>query len=169
MILDFGLGERGLFDHRPHHRLGAAIKPAVHHEFADLAEDRGLGMFRHRGVGIGPIADTAEPLELLALHGHPVRRELAAFAPEFEDRHLVLIALLGAVIFLDLPFDRQAVAVPAGNIRRVAAEHRLGAHDDILEDFVERGAEMNIAVGIRRPVVKDEFRPTLGAFALQPP
>ena len=37
VILDLGLGQRGLLDHRPQHRLGALVEPAVHQELAELA------------------------------------------------------------------------------------------------------------------------------------
>jgi hypothetical protein len=45
-----------------------------------------------------------------------------AFGAEIRDRHLILVQLLLAIGFLDLPLDRQAVAVPARNVRRVLAE-----------------------------------------------
>jgi hypothetical protein len=38
----------------------------------------------------------------------------AAFGAEFLDRNLILVELLLAVLLLDLPLDRQAVAIPAG-------------------------------------------------------
>ena len=56
-----------------------------------------------------------------------------------------------------LPLDRQAVAVPARHIGRILAEHLLRAVDDVLQDLVQRGAEMDVAVGVGRAVVQDEF------------
>jgi hypothetical protein len=41
----------------------------------------------------------------------------------------VLVLALGAVLLLDLPFDRQAVAVPAGHVVGVLAQHLLAAID----------------------------------------
>ena len=43
-VLDLGLGERGLLDHRPEHRPGAPVKPAVDDELADLGDDLRLGV-----------------------------------------------------------------------------------------------------------------------------
>jgi hypothetical protein len=81
----------------------------------------------------------------------------AAFGAEFLDRHLVLVELLLAILLLDLPLDRQAVAVPAGNVRRVLAQQRLRAHDHVLEHLVERVADVDVAVGVGRAVVEDEL------------
>ena len=72
-----------------------------------------------------PIPNDAEPLEFLLLHLDPMLGEDAAFVAELIDRDGILIFALGAVIFLDLPFDRQAMAIPARHIVRVLAEHPL--------------------------------------------
>ena len=55
-----------------------------------------------------------------------------------------------------LVFDRQAVAVPARHVRRAFAQHGLRFHDEIFEDFVERGAHVDVAVGEWRTIVQDE-------------
>ncbi len=82
-----------------------------------------------------------------------------AFAPELLDRHVVLVLLGGPVLLLDLPFDRQTVAVPARHIGRILAQHLLRADDQILEDLVERRADMDVAIGIGRAVMEHEFGP----------
>ncbi len=46
VVLDLGLGQRGLLDHRPHHRLRALVEAAVQQELADLADDLRLGRDR---------------------------------------------------------------------------------------------------------------------------
>ena len=118
VILDLGLGERGLLDRGPHHRLRAAIELVRHRKRHDLAGDLGLGRKVHGRVGAVPVALDAEALELLALHVHPARREGAAFAAELDDVDGVLVLAAGAVFLLDLPLDRQAVAVPARHVVR---------------------------------------------------
>jgi hypothetical protein len=70
-----------------------------------------------------------------------------------------------AVQFLDLVFDRQAVAVPARHIGRVETGQRPRADDDVLEDLVDRVANVNVAVGVGRAVVQDEARAPLRGFA----
>ena len=61
-----------------------------------------------------------------------------------------------AQLFVDVDFDGQAVAVPAGDESGVEAGHVFGADDEVLEDFVERGAGVDLAVGVGRAVVVDE-------------
>ena len=163
-IFDFGFGQRGLFDDRPHDGLGAAIERAVHQEFLELAHDHRFGVIGHGEVGIIPIALHAETLEFLALHIHPLLSELAAFAAEFERRHLVLVLALLAVLLLDLPFDGKAVAVPAGHVGGVLAHHLLRADDDVLQRLVEGMADMDVAIGVGRAVVKGEGLAALGFF-----
>ena len=167
VVFDFGLGQGRLFDRRPHHRLGAPVERPVHQELAQLADDLGFGREAHGRVGVVPIADDAEALEFLALDVDPLLGEFPAFAAEFDDRHLVLVFLHLAVLFLDLPFDGKAVAVPAGDVIGIPAQHLLRAHDDVLEDLVERVADMQMPVGVGRTVVEDEFFLPLGGLAVQ--
>src|SRR3546814_14480366 len=90
---------------------------------------RGFGLELHREVRIVPIAHHAQPLELGALHRDPFFGIGAAFGAELGDGHLILVLLLRAIGFLDLPFDRPAVAIPAGHVRPVPAPQRTAADD----------------------------------------
>src|SRR4051812_20991121 len=89
----------------------------------------------------------------------------AAFGAELLDRDLVLVELLLAVLLLDLPFDREAVAVPAGHERRVLAEQGLGAPHHVLERPIERVADVDVAIGVGRAVVENELLATRTGFA----
>jgi methanogenic corrinoid protein MtbC1 len=106
-------------------------------------------------------AGAAEALELATLDVQPVVCEVATFLAEFDQRNLVLVLAFLAVLLFDLPFDRQAVTVPAVDVGHVLAEHALAAHDEILQDLVHAGAEMDVAVRIGRSIVEDEHRATL--------
>jgi len=44
-------------------------------------------------------------------------------------------------------------------------QHLLRARDEILEDLIERVADVDVAVGVRRAVVKDELGATLRTLA----
>lgn len=156
LIFDFGLGQRGLLDRGPHHRLGAAIELAALGELQEFAGDDRLALIVHREVGRIPVAHHPEPLELAALHGDPFLGISPAFGAEGDGIDFVLVELLRAIGFLDLPLDRQAVTVPAGHIGRVLAEQGLAAHDDVLEDLVHRMAHVNVAIRIRGAVVEQE-------------
>ncbi len=165
VILDLGFGERGLLDRRPHHRAEAAIEQLVGDEFEELARDHGFGAIIHRGVGLVPQSHAAQPLELGALHVDPVLGEGAAILAQHVDRHVVLRLAFLAVLFLDLPFDRQAMAVPARNVGRVVAEEAAASDHDVLQHLVEAGARMNLAVGVGRTVMQHEERAALRLFA----
>ena len=165
VVFDFGLGERGLLHGAPHHRFRAAVERAVHQEGLEFLGDHPLGVEVHGDVGVGPVAGDAEALELLALDVDPALGELAAFLAEGDDVDLVLVEALRAILLLDLPLDRQAVAVPAGDVAGVAAHHLLRADHHVLQDLVERVADMEMPVGIGRPVMQRERHPAGGGFA----
>jgi hypothetical protein len=122
----------------------------------EFGDDRGFALVAHGEVGIVPLAHHAEALELLALDRHPLLGKGAAFGAELGGGDLVLAQLLLAIGFLDLPFDRQAVAVPAGNVGRVIAAQGRRADHDVLQDLVHGVAHVEIAIGVRRAIVKDE-------------
>ena len=48
------------------------------------------------------------------------------------------------------------MAVPARHIRRAETGHGFRFHDEILEDLVQRGAHVDVAVGKGRTVVQDK-------------
>src|SRR5471032_726289 len=70
-----------------------------------------------------------------------------------------------AVGHFNLVLDRQAVAVPARDIRRVETRKGFRANDHVLENLVQRMTDVNSAVGIRRAVVQDELRTILANLA----
>ena len=170
LVFDLGFGQRGFFHHAPHHRLGAAIQRAVGGEFHEFARDLGFGEIIHRRVGVIPVADDAEPLEFLALHVEPFRGVGAALLAERHHRGGIakirlLLALGAVVLLLDLPFDRQAVAVPARHVVGIEAEHLLALGHHVLEDLVQRVPDMDVAIGVGRAVMQHEFGPAAGLLA----
>jgi hypothetical protein len=169
LVFDLRFGQRGLLHHRPHDRLGAAVERPVGGELHQFARDLRLGRMRHGGIGVLPVALDAEAAELVALHIDPMLGKGAALAAKGDHRRAVgqirLGFALGAVFLLDLPLDGKAVAVPAGHVVCVVAEHLLRTHHHVLEDLVERGADVDVAVGIGRPVMEDEPGPALGGLA----
>ena len=170
LIFHFRFRQRGLLHHRPHDWLGAAIEQAVFGEFHDLAGDLRLRVKAHGGVGMGPVAGHAEALEFLALGVEPALRIGAALPAEGDHGGAVgelgLGLALGAVIvFLDLPLDGQAVAVPARHIVRVLAQHGLRAADHVLEDLVQGVADVDVAIGVGRAIMQHEFGPTASGLA----
>jgi hypothetical protein len=161
LILDLGLGQRGLLNDAPHDRLGAPVELVAHCELHDLARDLSFRRESHGGIRMVPVADDAEALELLALDAEPMLRECPTLPAERHEglgvRQVRLRAALGPVLLLDLPLDGQAMAVPARHVIGVEAEHLLGARHEVLQDLVERVSDVDVAVGIRRAVMQHEL------------
>ena len=160
LVLDLGFGERGLLHHRPHHRLRAAIERAVRARTSSArarSAPRRRSSWWCRDASQSPSTPSrlnssrCTSIQCSAKARHSARNSI--------DRHRVLVLALGAVLLLDLPLDRQAVAVPARHVVGVVAEHLLAARHHVLEDLVERVPDMDVAVGVGRAVVQDEFRP----------
>ena len=158
LVLHLGLGERGLAVHAPVHRLEALVHEVAAHEPPELARDHRLVGGRHRPVGIAPVAEHAEAPELLALDVDELGRVLAAAAALLHGIHglpHVHARLVEAELLVDLVLDRQPVAIPARHVDRVVAQHGARLHDEILQDLVQRGAHVDVAVRVRRSVVED--------------
>ena len=105
----------------------------------------------HRQVGVVPVAEHAEADEVLALL---VDLLVGVFAAG-------LAKLIGldldtdlADAFLDLVLDGQAVAIPAGHVGRVFTVQRARLDDHVLEDLVDRVADVDVAVGVGRAIVQ---------------
>src|SRR5437016_1489406 len=156
LVLDFGLRQGRLIDGAPEDRLLPLVHPATLYELADLAQDRGLVIVGHGQVRVVPVAQHAQALELLPLDLEVL---LGVLAAELADLGLAERLLLGAQLLQDLMLDRQPVAVPAGDERHLVVLHRLGLDDDILENLVQRVADVDAAVGIRRTIVQHVERP----------
>ena len=125
VILDFRLGQRSLFNRRPHHRLRSLIQRAVHHELHELARNNRFGVIIHSQIGIVPLASDTQALEFIALNINPAFSEFAAFLAQLNHRHVIFVFALSAVLFFDLPFNRQPMAIPTRNITAVLAHHLL--------------------------------------------
>ncbi len=90
--------------------------------------------------------------------------KLAAPFAELRRRHFAFSAKL----FFDLRFDGKPVAIPAWDIGGIMPGHALGLDDQIFQNLVESGAEVNGPGRIRRPVVEHEERQPLAAFENPP-
>lgn len=121
----------------------------------------------HGEVWIFPIPDDAVSLEALALDVDPFFGEVAAFFAELDGWDIFFFVSCGAEFFFDHPLDGESVAVPAWDIVGVFSEGLLGTVDDIFEDFIEGGADVEVSVGVWGSVVEDEFFFSAGLFALE--
>ena len=70
--------------------------------------------------------------------------------------HLVAWQVASELLF-DRILDRQAMAIPAWDVLRVESFELALLDDHVLENLVDRMAHVDLAVGIRGPVVQYEF------------
>ncbi len=154
-VLDFRLGQRRPAVDAPVDGLLALVDQASLHALAERPRDGRLVAEVHRQVRVLPVAEHAQPLELLGHHADEPLGVGAAGAAKVRRRHL---PLLRPELAVDLQLDRQAVAVVPRDVRRVVAGHRAGLDDEVLEDLVERGAQVDLPVGVGRPVVQHVLR-----------
>src|SRR5215207_6548819 len=101
-----------------------------------------------------PVAEDAEALELVGHDADEAFRIATARAPEIGHAH---VPLLGPQLPVDFEFDRQSVTVVSRRVRRIESSHRARLDDEILQDFVERGAEVYLSVCVWGTVVQHEF------------
>src|SRR4051812_10264102 len=48
------------------------------------------------------------------------------------------------------------MTIPAGNVGRAKTRHRLRFHNEVLENFVQGGSHMNVAIGEWRSIMENE-------------
>jgi hypothetical protein len=107
---------------------------------------------------IHPVAEHAKADEIPALSLDLFRGKVAAELAELRGWNVL------AVLLLDLVFNWQAVAVPAGHVRRIEAGQRFRFDDDVFQDLVDGVADMDVAVGVGRSIVQDELGSAAGRF-----
>jgi len=153
LIFDLGFGEGGLARDRPIHRLLRAIDEALLDEAGEAGEDFGFIRRIHRAVFGLPIGEDAEALELATLLLDVSGGEFGAGLADAEG---VKRLLLGLQLLHHLVLDRETVAVPARDVRGPEAAHGLITEDGVLEQLIEGGTDVHVAVGERRAVVEHE-------------
>ncbi len=117
LIFDFRFGKRRAAIEAPVHRLQTAEHVACVVDFPQSADFVGLGDRIHRGVWVFPFTENAQAHEVFALFVDLLGGIRAALSLHF------LWWQAFAVLFLDLDFDRHAVAIPTGHVWRVVARH----------------------------------------------
>ena len=151
VVFDLGLGQRGARAGGPVDGFLALVDQPALDESGERAQDFGLVGGVERQVGMVPVAEDAQAFELAALDVDELARQFLRAAADFHRRQPL-------VLLDDLELDGQPVAIPAGHEGRAEPGHGLGFDDEVLENLVERGAHVDIAVGEGRAVVEDKFR-----------
>ena len=152
-VFHFGLGQRRTTVKAPVHGLQAAEHVTLVQDASQRADLVGLVAVVHRHVRTIPLAQHTQALEVLALAVDLLERVGAGLGLHFRHRQVL------AVLLFDLDFDGHAVAVPARHVVRVIAGHVAALDDDVLQDLVDRVADVDVAVRIGRAVMQHEARP----------
>ena len=106
-----------------------------------------------------PIPLHTKPLHFRALCANPFIRKGPAFGAELIHRDVVFVFAFFTVLLLNLPFNRQPMTIPAMHIGAVKAKHIARACHHIFQSFIESMPNMNVAIGIRRPIMQDKCLP----------
>jgi hypothetical protein len=159
LVFHFRFGQRRAAVEAPVDRLQAAVDIAFFQQLAEGAQFVGLVGVVHGQVRVLPFAQHAQADEVLALAVDLLQRVGARLGQHFGGRQVL------AVLFFDLDLDRHAVAIPARHVRRVVAGQGAGLDHHVLQDLVDGVADVDVAVGVRRAVVQDEFRTAGGSLA----
>ena len=117
------------------HRLEAFVQVTIFDDQRKGAQLFGFEARRHGEIRMIPIAEHAQALEFGALQIDLLER---IFAARRAKRLGVDFLSDAAVGLLDLHFNRQAVAIPAGHIGGIVAIQGARFDDDVLENLVER-------------------------------
>ena len=113
----------------------------------------------HGAVGPLPVAQYAQAFEVLTLLVNLLGGKCTALGLH------VVPSQVAAMQFFDGVFNWQAVAVPARDVLRIKTAQLLALDNHVLENFVQRVANMQFAVGVGRAVVQDKKRGTLAGIA----
>ena len=115
-----------------------------------------LGRFKLRLEGqIGTVKVSKHPIPLetgrLLLDGFLC--EFGGALPQRDGRKA--LSFLGLHSLQDLELNGKAVTIPSGDIVHLLALEDLMAVDEVLQELVEGMANVQVAIGVRRSVVKD--------------
>ncbi len=161
-VLDFGLGQRRAVMDAPVDRLQSFVNEALVQKIDERLGDDGFVLGAHREVRIMPTAEDAQADEVPALQVDVLFGVFSARRADLTDGH---VGFFRAQFVVDFVLDRQAVTVPAWDVRGIEPLHGFQLDDKVLQDLVEGGTQMNIPVGVGRAVVKNVHRPALAGGA----
>ena len=153
-VLDLCLSQSGAAVGAPVHGLQALVDVALLGHLAKDLDLAGLELRLQGQVGVLKVTDNAQTLELVAHNVDMLGGKLFADLAQLQlGDVLLLLAQRGQ----SLQLNGQAVGIKAGHIGSLEALHVLVANDDILDDLVQGGAHVDVAVCIRRAVVQDKL------------
>eukprot|EP00968_Pinguiococcus_pyrenoidosus_P022263 scaffold3100_cov248-Pinguiococcus_pyrenoidosus.AAC.18 len=153
-VLQLRFGQRRATGRTPVHGLSAAVDVALLHHVAEDADLGRLVLRLEREVRVFPVPPHAVAHEGLLLPPHRLDSKVPRFLAQLRRREVLLLVLLQSLQHLEL--DRQAVAVPPGDVADLAALQGVELVDDVLQNLVQRVADVQVAVGVGRAIMQRE-------------
>ena len=129
-VFDFKFGQGGSAVKTPVHRLQAAVHKTAFDHALESTDFSGLVGGIHSLVRAFPITQYTQALEVFTLLVNLFSSVSAALGLH------VVTGEVSTMQFLDRVFDRQAMAVPAGDVLRVKTVQLLALDDHVFEDLV---------------------------------
>jgi len=153
-VVHLGLGQCRSAIGTPVHRLGTLVQMTRLHDAPQGADDVRFLLEVHGEIGILPVAQHQQPLEIGLLFFNLAAGIVTAGLAELCGAHFLPRL---AHLFLHLQLDGQAMAIPTGHVRGVVAVQSTALDDNVLEHLVHRMADVDVAIGIGRAVVENEL------------
>ena len=152
VIFNLGFGKCGLFDHRPHNGASRHGKAGRYRGICKIsAQDLRFGFFGHCRVRVRPVRRTRRGAEIL-----PIAR-LSIFRRRRGIRRGIVTSICCPYLYLArgiVPRSSIRSAIRGNPSPEYTAHHNqasVGLRTTIsFENFIERSADMDIAIRIRR-------------------
>ena len=154
-IFNFCFSQRSFAMRAPIHGLFALVDISLIGHSTKYANLLRFKAVMQSNVRIFPIAQHTQAFKILTLNIHPFQSEIVAFSAQ--SQHVQLVAVQAQLLDAGV-LDRHTVSIPARNIRSIEAAGIFIFYNDVLQNFIQRRAHVNLAVGIRRAVVQHKFR-----------
>ena len=152
-VLNLGFRQGGYARGTPVNRFASLVEAISFGKAGKLTSGCRFVIGGHGQIGMLPVTEDAETAEFITLDVDPFFGVGAALFANLGLGHLPFFL---AQFLIDFQLDRQAMAIPAGDVRRIIALHALTFDDDIFEDLVQRMTNVNVAIGIGGAVVQSE-------------
>ena len=130
LIIDFCFSQSRLTVKAPVHGFETAVDVALFHDFGESPDFSRFRCGPHREIRIFPVSQNAQALKARFLVLNLFGRVGAGFGDHFFLRQAL------AVLFLNLDFNRHAVAVPARDVGHIVAGKELRLIDDVLQNLI---------------------------------
>ena len=153
VVLHLSLGQGGYAMGAPVNGFFAPVNVALAQKVHELPGDGGFVVVTHGEVGVFPVPDHPQALELLPLDVYPA---LGVFPALLPDDELGKLPPFDLELLFHVELDGKAVTVPARDVGAVVARHAAAFHDEVLEHLVESRSHVDVAVGIGGAVVEHE-------------